>query len=55
MRDELVTLKSSEGEPFKVEWKVARMSTVVNDMVADSGTGEEIMVPNVKTEFCVAQ
>ncbi len=25
------------------------MSTVINDMVADSGTGEEILLPNVKT------
>ena len=44
-----VLLKSSQGEIFEVEPEVACMSTLVRNMVDDSGTDEEIPLPNVKT------
>eukprot|EP00439_Symbiodinium_sp_Y106_P059245 s723_g8.t1 len=44
-----VQLKSSQGEIFEVEPEVACMSTLVKNMVEDSGTDEEIPLPNVKT------
>lgn len=46
---ELLKLKSSQGEIFEVEPEVACMSTLVKNMVDDSGTDEEIPLPNVKT------
>eukprot|EP00812_Abedinium_dasypus_P008740 NODE_2479_length_927_cov_1025.308486.p1 GENE.NODE_2479_length_927_cov_1025.308486~~NODE_2479_length_927_cov_1025.308486.p1 ORF type:complete len:193 (+),score=64.03 NODE_2479_length_927_cov_1025.308486:3-581(+) len=46
---ELVKLKSSQGEVFEVEPEVACMSTLIKNMVEDSGTDEEIPLPNVKT------
>merc|ERR1712014_555654 len=42
-------LKSSQGEIFEVEPEVACMSTLIKNMVDDSGTDEEIPLPNVKT------
>ncbi|CAE7277227.1 fpaB-1 [Symbiodinium pilosum] len=42
-------LKSSQGEIFEVEPEVATMSTLIKNMVEDSGTDEEIPLPNVKT------
>merc|ERR1719436_1829777 len=42
-------LRSSQGEIFEVECGVACMSTLVKNMVDDSGTDEEIPLPNVKT------
>merc|ERR1712039_1082034 len=44
-----VKLKSSQGEIFEVEQEVACMSTLIKNMVDDSGTDEEIPLPNVKT------
>jgi len=46
---ELLKLKSSQGEIFEVEPEVACMSTLIKNMVDDSGTDEEIPLPNVKT------
>lgn len=46
---ELLKLKSSQGEIFEVEPDVACMSTLIKNMVEDSGTDEEIPLPNVKT------
>mmetsp|Transcript_59662 Transcript_59662/g.169722 ORF Transcript_59662/g.169722 Transcript_59662/m.169722 type:complete len:165 (-) Transcript_59662:118-612(-) len=46
---ELVKLKSSQGEIFEVDTEVACMSTLIKNMVDDSGTDEEIPLPNVKT------
>ena len=46
---EKLTLKSSQGEIFEVEPEVACMSTLIKNMVEDSGTDEEIPLPNVKT------
>eukprot|EP00438_Fugacium_kawagutii_P011028 Skav204818 [mRNA] locus=scaffold3914:189206:192265:- [translate_table: standard] len=46
---EKLTLKSSQGEVFEVEPEVACMSTLIKNMVEDSGTDEEIPLPNVKT------
>ncbi|CAE7820665.1 RAD5B [Symbiodinium sp. CCMP2592] len=40
-------LKSSQGEIFEVDPEVATMSTLIKNM--DSGTDEEIPLPNVKT------
>merc|ERR1719301_323959 len=44
-----VKLKSSQGEVFEVDEDVACMSTLVKNMVEDSGADEEIPLPNVKT------
>jgi len=46
---ELLKLKSSQGEIFEVEPEVACMATLIKNMVDDSGTDEEIPLPNVKT------
>eukprot|EP00450_Noctiluca_scintillans_P005353 CAMPEP_0194490252 /NCGR_PEP_ID=MMETSP0253-20130528/9534_1 /TAXON_ID=2966 /ORGANISM="Noctiluca scintillans" /LENGTH=214 /DNA_ID=CAMNT_0039330861 /DNA_START=33 /DNA_END=674 /DNA_ORIENTATION=+ len=46
---EMLKLKSSQGEVFEVEPEVACMSTLIKNMVDDSGTDEEIPLPNVKT------
>merc|ERR1712032_1721049 len=46
---EMLKLKSSQGEIFEVEPEVACMSTLIKNMVDDSGTDEEIPLPNVKT------
>jgi S-phase kinase-associated protein 1 len=45
----MLKLKSSQGEIFEVEPEVACMSTLIKNMVDDSGTDEEIPLPNVKT------
>ncbi|CAJ1419236.1 unnamed protein product [Effrenium voratum] len=49
MADDKLKLKSSQGEIFEVEPEVATMSTLIKNMVEDSGTDEEIPLPNVKT------
>eukprot|EP00448_Togula_jolla_P022493 CAMPEP_0170590944 /NCGR_PEP_ID=MMETSP0224-20130122/12138_1 /TAXON_ID=285029 /ORGANISM="Togula jolla, Strain CCCM 725" /LENGTH=223 /DNA_ID=CAMNT_0010914771 /DNA_START=94 /DNA_END=766 /DNA_ORIENTATION=- len=49
LEGELLKLKSSQGEIFEVEPEVACMSTLIKNMVDDSGTDEEIPLPNVKT------
>ena len=49
MAEELLKLKSSQGEIFEVEPEVACMSTLIKNMVDDCGTDEEIPLPNVKT------
>jgi len=46
---ELVKLKFSEGDIFMVEPEMAYMSVLITGMIADSGTDEEIPLPNVKT------
>merc|ERR1712080_787590 len=46
---DMLKLKSSQGEIFEVEPEVACMSTLIKNMVDDSGTDEEIPLPNVKT------
>ena len=48
-----VKLRSSQGEVFEVEPEVACMSTLIKNMVDDSGTDEEIPLPNVKTAILV--
>merc|ERR1711964_55809 len=45
----LLKLKSSQGEIFEIEPEVACMSTLIKNMGDDSGTDEEIPLPNVKT------
>merc|ERR1712203_1064021 len=42
-------LKLTWGEIFEVEPEVACMATLIKNMVDDSGTDEEIPLPNVKT------
>mmetsp|Transcript_17833 Transcript_17833/g.38219 ORF Transcript_17833/g.38219 Transcript_17833/m.38219 type:complete len:163 (-) Transcript_17833:301-789(-) len=49
MEGEKLTLKSSQGEIFEVDLEVACMSTLIKNMVEDSGNDEEIPLPNVKT------
>merc|ERR1719301_473431 len=44
-----VKLKSSQGEVFEVDEDVACTSTLIKNMVEDSGADEEIPLPNVKT------
>mmetsp|Transcript_56590 Transcript_56590/g.127701 ORF Transcript_56590/g.127701 Transcript_56590/m.127701 type:complete len:164 (+) Transcript_56590:101-592(+) len=46
---DMLKLKSSQGEVFEVDQEVASMSTLIKNMVDDSGTDEEIPLPNVKT------
>eukprot|EP00397_Hematodinium_sp_SG-2012_P032203 GEMP01034264.1.p1 GENE.GEMP01034264.1~~GEMP01034264.1.p1 ORF type:complete len:164 (+),score=45.00 GEMP01034264.1:94-585(+) len=46
---ELLKLKSSQGDIFEVEAAVAAMSTLIRNMIDDSGCDEEIPLPNVKT------
>ncbi|CAE8674022.1 unnamed protein product, partial [Polarella glacialis] len=46
---EMLKLKSSQGDVFEVEPEVACMSTLIKNMVDDSGTDEEIPLPNVKS------
>merc|ERR1719465_331752 len=45
----MIRLKSAQGELFEVEEAVASSSTLIKNMVEDSGTDEEIPLPNVKT------
>ncbi|CAE7942207.1 Skp1 [Symbiodinium sp. KB8] len=49
MAEDKLKLKSSQGEIFEVDPEVATMSTLIKNMVEDSGTDEEIPLPNVKT------
>jgi hypothetical protein len=44
-----VMIRSSEGDIFKVDLSIARMSPVISCMVDDSGTDDEIPLPTVKT------
>merc|ERR1719464_134470 len=46
---QVVKLRSSQGDVFEVEQQVACMSTLIQNMVEDDGTEEEIPLPNVKT------
>lgn len=45
----LVKLKSSQGDIFEVELKVACMSTFVRNIVADNCSDEEIPLPKIST------
>merc|ERR1719221_1936028 len=45
----MLKLTSSQGEIFEVLPEVACMSTLIKNMVDDSGTDEEIPLPNVNT------
>eukprot|EP00386_Alphamonas_edax_P015525 GDKI01047379.1.p1 GENE.GDKI01047379.1~~GDKI01047379.1.p1 ORF type:complete len:169 (-),score=76.59 GDKI01047379.1:303-809(-) len=47
--DKTLTLTSAQGDTFEVESDVACMSTLIKNMVEDSGTEEAIPLPNVKT------
>ena len=50
MAEELkLKLVSSEGQTFEVEESVATNSQLIKNMVEDSGTDEEIPLPNVKS------
>lgn len=44
-----LSLVSSQGESFEVESDVACMSTLIKNMVEDSGADEAIPLPNVKS------
>lgn len=46
---EMVKLKSSQADVFVVEKEVACMSTLIKNMIDDTGCDEEIPLPNVKT------
>lgn len=46
---EMVLLKSSQNELFPVEKDVAMMSTLLKNMIDDTGCEEEIPLPNVKS------
>ena len=43
-----VNLVPEEGEPIEVEEEIATMSVLVKSMIDDSGTDEDIPLPNVK-------
>eukprot|EP00919_Chromeraceae_sp_WS-2016_P022596 GHVR01053636.1.p1 GENE.GHVR01053636.1~~GHVR01053636.1.p1 ORF type:complete len:158 (+),score=32.94 GHVR01053636.1:25-498(+) len=45
----MLKLSSSTGEVFEVDSDVACMSTLIKNMVEDTGTDETIPLPNVKT------
>jgi S-phase kinase-associated protein 1 len=45
----MLKLLSSEGETFEVPEEVANKSMLIKNMVEDSGTDEEIPLPNVKS------
>ena len=49
--EEMVQLKSSEGEVFEVDPEIASMSVLIKNMVDDSGTDDEIPLPNVTTRI----
>jgi len=46
--DDLVTLVSQDGQEFKVEVKVARMSETIRQLILDAGTGDPIPIPNIE-------
>lgn len=46
---EMVKLKSSQGDLFVVEKEVAMMSNLLKNMIEDTGSDEEIPLPNVKS------
>ena len=47
----MVKLKSSQGDLFVVDKEVACMSALLKSMVEDSGTDDEIPLPNVKSSI----
>ena len=49
--EEMVQLRSSEGEVFDVHPEVASMSVLIKNMVEDSGSEEVIPLPNVTTKI----
>eukprot|EP00742_Colponemidia_sp_Colp-10_P000149 GILJ01000165.1.p2 GENE.GILJ01000165.1~~GILJ01000165.1.p2 ORF type:complete len:167 (+),score=30.01 GILJ01000165.1:43-543(+) len=46
----MLKLLSAENDVFEVEQDVATMSQLVKNMVEDSGTAEDIPLPNVKAQ-----
>ncbi|CAG9317931.1 unnamed protein product [Blepharisma stoltei] len=48
MAEVKLKLQSQEGQTFEVEESVACKSQLIKNMVEDSGTDEEIPLPNVK-------
>jgi S-phase kinase-associated protein 1 len=50
MAEVKLKLQSQEGQIFEVEDSVACKSQLIKNMVEDSGTDEEIPLPNVKSE-----
>mmetsp|Transcript_92706 Transcript_92706/g.247885 ORF Transcript_92706/g.247885 Transcript_92706/m.247885 type:complete len:162 (+) Transcript_92706:85-570(+) len=46
---DMLKLKSSQGDVFEVDQDTACQSALIKNMVEDSGTDEEIPLPNVKT------
>ena len=46
---EKVTLKSASGESYQVDREVAEMSTLLKNVVDDTGCEEDIPLPNVKS------
>ena len=49
MAEPMLKLQSQEGRVFEVEESVASKSLLIKNMVEDSGTDEEIPLPNVKS------
>ena len=45
--DEIVTLQSQDGQDFKVEVKVAKMSETIKNLIEDAGIDNPIPLPNV--------
>lgn len=46
---EKIKLKSAQGELFEVEREVAEMSSLLKNVLDDTGAAEEIPLPNVKS------
>jgi S-phase kinase-associated protein 1 len=46
---EMIKLKSSQGDLFIVEKDVCMMSNLLKNMIEDTGSDEEIPLPNVKS------
>jgi S-phase kinase-associated protein 1 len=45
--DDLVTLVSQDGQEFKIEVKVAKMSETIRQLMLDAGTKDPIPIPNI--------
>lgn len=45
--DDIVTLQSLDNQEFKVEVKVAKMSTTIDTLIEDAGIDNPIPLPNV--------
>ena len=47
MSEEIATLQSQDGQEFKVEIKVAKMSETIKNLIEDAGVDHPIPLPNV--------